>query len=153
MTGFSMCICKNALWCSKQPVLLSPFIFRAGQSFSLSCLGPSSCLPLLCCCFLGLLVSVTVNTLATWHRSTFLLDRAHREGQLYVCVQGGKVYSLVTPPCMPPGLKGLSEHTRVLTRSLKHSPRAEIKHRFNLWHCVQTGLFAGEESLLGRTCV
>lgn len=115
---------------------------------------PQLALPLsLCLCFLGLCVSVTVNTLATWHRSTFLLDRTHRERHLGVCVcvhVRGREYSPVT--FCP------SEWTHTHTRTHGHTlPEAaslpEIKHRFNLWHGVQTGLFAGENSLLGRVCV
>lgn len=63
------------------------FLFLASPSVPQPALSLSLCCA---CVFLGLLVSVTVNTLATWHRSTFLLDRAHRKGQLrvrvFVCV-------------------------------------------------------------------
>lgn len=79
--------------------------------------------------------------LSTWPRT---------QRRVAVCVSE-TVYSPVTP--LPSGLKDWV-NTHTLTHTLpRAAPFSEIKHRFNLWHCVQTGLFAGEESLLGSVCV
>lgn len=109
--------------------LSTPFHLRSPPPPSAFCLSSSLffclffrqlALPLLLClCFLGLCVSVTVNTLATWHRSTFLLDRAHRERHLGVCVcvfmwEGAGILLWPSAP--------LSEHTYTRTHTCTHSP-------------------------------